>query len=334
MTQIPNAPLSFNGTLEELYDYWAKHVLLDPVKVEEFHHQFCAYYQEINDPIYLVRKVTELERGRTLRNEAGVQICATDNAPAWWIHYQLYTGQYRQFNTFVSFMEAIPCHMFKINLPDHINHAGWHVAHIFNTKDRNTAYKQWDAVELLRRTVRNIHPCNYFYLPKKDWQSYGGDPSVISFFYEKFKHRYQTIWEDFLRLVDGSPTSMNTNSGVFYYTFTPDYKRERSMPIVNKKISIKSETTLDTIVRLEDCVVTYKFSRLCFNAGMIEPLEMNEKFGIITLEGVFVLSKKEFYEVFENVVKSISYQEKGRYHYPQTPKKAMRFKIEINEQLS
>jgi len=44
------APTSFDGSLEELYDEWVSRVVLDAQIVEEFHRQFCAYYLESTDP--------------------------------------------------------------------------------------------------------------------------------------------------------------------------------------------------------------------------------------------------------------------------------------------
>ena len=46
MLKIKEAPSKFNGTLNEEYDGWAKHILLDLPVVEEFHRQFCVYYLE------------------------------------------------------------------------------------------------------------------------------------------------------------------------------------------------------------------------------------------------------------------------------------------------
>lgn len=70
--------------------------------------------------------------------------------------------------------------------------------------------------------------------------------------------------------------------------------------------------------------VEYKYSRLCFKADFIEPLNENDSFIVITPEGKFKFTKAEFYRVFPNVVKSMSYQ-KGKYHYPQPPKQALDF---------
>jgi hypothetical protein len=44
-----------------------------------------------------------------------------------------------------------------------------------------------------------------------------------------------------------------------------------------------------------------------------------------TPEGTFRMTKADFYQVFDNVVNSRSYKEKGLYHYPKTPEKAKIF---------
>ena len=67
---------------------------------------------------------------------------------------------------------------------------------------------------------------------------------------------------------------------------------------------------------------TYEFSRLCFKADVIEPLGENDKFCVNTPEGSFVMSKREFYMVFANVVQTRSYLKGRIYHYPKTPRKA------------
>ena len=95
--------------------------------------------------------------------------------------------------------------MFQMPKGENINLAGWHVAHIFDVKNGDVSFAAWDRTELVRRTVRNIHPCNYFFIPKQDWQRHGGDPSVISFFYDRLASRYSAIWPEFLRLVAGTP---------------------------------------------------------------------------------------------------------------------------------
>jgi hypothetical protein len=159
--RIKEAPTAFSGTLGELYAGWAQHVLLAPSLVEEFHDQFRAYLCSA-DPVFLVRMVKGQERGQTLRTGYGTQLRPTDNAPAWWIHHQLFSHQFRHSPSFAAFIESVPCHMFRVRMPENINKAGWHVAHIFAVKDGAVQFGQWDRDELMRRTARNIHPCNYF----------------------------------------------------------------------------------------------------------------------------------------------------------------------------
>ena len=68
-------------------------------------------------------------------------------------------------------------------------------------------------------------------------------------------------------------------------------------------------------------------SRLCFKAEIIEPLSMNDRFCIVSNDGVFAMTKREFYDNFPNVVASVSYTRDKIYHYKQPPQKALRFKI-------
>jgi hypothetical protein len=308
------APLDFNGPLDELYERYASQLLLSYDAVHKFHRDFRAYYLTDPDPLYLPRYVTGLERGKSIRTASGSRLHGTDNAPAWWIHYQLYTGQSRQFLSFPALLEAVPCHMFHIHLPEQVSQAGWHVAHIYDAKDRNLDYPHWDRAELLRRTARNIHPCNYFYIPKTDWQRHGGDPRVIDFFYEKFADLYAPIWSEFLELVGGVPREVRTGSEDIEYSFS-------------NKISDPYRPQANPANVQSGCVVTYSYPRLCFKADLIEPLDMDDKFCVVTPEGTFAMSKREFYATFKGVVASKSYQVNRVYHFPRIPERALRFKV-------
>ena len=74
--------------------------------------------------------------------------------------------------------------------------------------------------------------------------------------------------------------------------------------------------------------VTYENSRLCFLREKIDPLNSNDAFQIKTHnDGTFIFTKDEFEKTFENVIQSRSYREKGIYHYPTPPSKALRFRI-------
>jgi hypothetical protein len=320
LCRIKEAPLSYDGTLEGLYSGWAKHVLLAPSIVEEFHKQFCVYLGSA-DPLFLVRTVGRQERGHTLRTEKAARLRPTDNAPAWWIHYQLFSGQFKQYASFGKFIESAPCHMFDVRLPDNINQAGWHVAHIFDVKDRNVDFHQWHRNELTRRMARNIHPCNYFYIPKREWQRHGGNRRVIAFFYDKFESLYRTIWKDFLKLVDGVPVPISARASEYPYSFSA---KQPSSPIVQTAQPNRKAT-------LQGCISQYSHPRLCFKADVIEPLDMDDRFCIVTDQGTFAMTKREFYETFPRVLESRSYRQGRIYHYPKPPQRALRFKINFEK---
>ena len=67
--------------------------------------------------------------------------------------------------------------------------------------------------------------------------------------------------------------------------------------------------------------------RLTFVRDIIEPLNDNEYFSVKTNEGLFRMTKNDFYQVFNNVVQSRSYRENGEYHSKKAPSKAKRFLI-------
>lgn len=314
------APQEFNGTLDELYDRYSSHILLSLEAVKDFHQNFQSYYRNDADPLYLIRNVSGLKRGETVRTAGGNRLRGTDNSPAWWIHYQLFYGKQLDFLSPSAFFDAVPCHMFRIRLPEHVNKLGWHVAHIYDAKDRNLDYHHWDRDELLRRTVRNIHPCNYFYIPKVDWQKHGGDPKVIAYFYAKFESLYKPVWEEFLRLVDGRPLNLEKTifSNQSYHISSGEKSRN-----VTSNLNISDREG----VAIRECKVEYHHHRLCFKADLIEPLAMDDYFCIVTDEGAFEMSKKDFYNIFANVVASQSYQVQRQYHYPTIPQKAASFKV-------
>ena len=81
-------------------------------------------------------------------------------------------------------------------------------------------------------------------------------------------------------------------------------------------------------------MIEYSSSRLCFKADIIEPLNDEDVFAVHTPQGVFRMTKVDFYKVFPNVVKSISYQRNGIYSMKNPPQKAMSFLIEATPNLS
>jgi len=56
---------------------------------------------------------------------------------------------------------------------------------------------------------------------------------------------------------------------------------------------------------------------------LIEPLGERDSFRVDMPEGSLVMTKREFYSVFANVVQTRSYRDERIYHYPRTPQKAL-----------
>jgi hypothetical protein len=317
---VPKSPASYIGSLSDLYERWIKDVLIPPDVVEAFHRQFAEYLREAN-PLFLIRKVRDQERGAMMRTADGARMRPTDNSPAWWVHYQLFAGGFQTFPTFRDFIEAVPCHMFEVRLRDNINGSGWHVAHVFDVKDRNVDFLHWDRRELARRFARNIHPCNSFYIPKPDWQRYGGHPTVIEFFIEKYRRRYRAVWNEFLSMVDASVAAVPGSPGDFTYEYG---HRDRS-----RVPSIGDSSTAARPVQEGDAV--YRYSRLCFKAEVIEALKPDEVFCVVTPGGTFRMTKREFYEEFPRVLSSPSYRIRGLYHFPKPPKRSLKFRVMSSE---
>ena len=72
--------------------------------------------------------------------------------------------------------------------------------------------------------------------------------------------------------------------------------------------------------------ISYQSTRLTFKKDLIEPLGWADEIEItVPGEAIYSMTKREFYNIFPNVVDSRSYQEIGNYNYKQTPNKASRF---------
>ena len=83
------SPATFDGTLDDLARRYVLPNLPHPDAVAQFHRQLVAYCQEPS-PLFLVRYVGETERGRDYLTGLGDRFRATDNAPAWAVHYALF----------------------------------------------------------------------------------------------------------------------------------------------------------------------------------------------------------------------------------------------------
>ena len=71
----------------------------------------------------------------------------------------------------------------------------------------------------------------------------------------------------------------------------------------------------------------WEYSTLYFSKKKIDPLLEDQKFTIRVkkTKESFTMTKREFYRVFDNVVNSKTYLEKGYYSYTTIPRKAYQF---------
>ncbi len=201
---IPYAPDTFNGLRSGYIAQWLDPVLPDVSEVDRLHHLLARYVQSQSAAL-LVRHVTGMERGTVYQTLAGALLKATDNAPAWWWHSVLFNRVRVDSDNLSCFIEATPWHFHQTGKWTTINHSGWHAAHIFDVKDGDTDWRSWSRESAVRRFIRNIHPCNVFFVPKTEWQRVGADPELIAAVAAHYRRRHASVWVEFLRLAQGEP---------------------------------------------------------------------------------------------------------------------------------
>ncbi|MDB4873814.1 MAG: hypothetical protein JWM41_260 [Gemmatimonadetes bacterium] len=155
----------------------------------------------------------------------------------------------------------MPTHMFEVAkmCAPTASAAGWHVAHIFPVKDGNTDFARWDTADITRRFVRNIHPCNYFFIPKTDWQTWGGDPRVLAFFAKKYRERYASVWTHFLRFADAEDFDDLESSEEWTYSYSQEERPEAEASL-RRQPSPRNRRVSES----SDGVVEYSATRLLF----------------------------------------------------------------------
>ncbi|MDQ6829702.1 MAG: hypothetical protein M3081_12645 [Gemmatimonadota bacterium] len=194
--ELVRSPDAFEGALDELVERYVLPNLPTAEAVRRFHHSLSQYVRS-DDPLFFVRAAAKTERRREYTTAAGSRFKATDNAPAWWVHAALVQEHQIADEAFSAVIASMPAHLFEVaaNSAPTANAAGWHVAHVFPVKDGDTEHLAWPRRDLIRRFVRNIHPCNYFLVPKAEWRRWGGDSRVIGFFAALYAERYADVWQ-------------------------------------------------------------------------------------------------------------------------------------------
>ncbi len=304
-----HSPVTFNGTIA---DFYARYVVpnLPSPEIVAHYHRLLMDYCRTDAPIFIVRQVKPLERGAIYVTNTGTKLKASDNSPAWWLHAMMCEERTFTPDAFEQAILTMPTHIFQIkkHVKQTINDFGWHIAHAYNAKNGDINYRAWDRDELARRFIKNIHPCNCFYIAKPAWQIYGGNPAIIAFFAERYAERYGAIWNEFRAFMHGDTLATHIPVGEIPYS----YESQTSV-----RIAASHEIALR--VSVVSPSVEYDAGQLTFKAKQLEPLRWDESFRISTPTHTFQMTKAEFYRVFDNVVGSLSYQLKGTYSYSRPP---------------
>ena len=204
---IPVPPTIFHDMRSLYIERCIEPLLPDVRAVEAFHRALVGYLGQ-PDPRHLVRAVAGLERGVPITTRDGSRLIPGDNSPAWWWHAVLFNDLLVDPSKLASFIAATPFHMFKApNRGETLNVKGWYVAHILGVKNRDVRWQDWPRSTAVWRFVRNIHPCNVFYVPKKPaaWIDVSADAAMLATIAAYYRHRYSSIWDEFCDLADAPP---------------------------------------------------------------------------------------------------------------------------------
>jgi hypothetical protein len=328
-TAIPPAPATFDGSLAELFTRHIEPVLPAPEVVREFHRVLVEYCTG-PDPLFVVRQVASLERGREVKTRGG-RFLPSDNSPAWWVHHLLFTRLgVRNVARMADLVAAMPCHLHDLRRARlrTISDAGWHVAHILNANDGDVDYQRWSREELTRRFVRNLHPCNCFYVPKPEWARYGGDSNVLGFAARVYRDRYGRVWDAFLKMAGSHDLPRLTvlpERFRFVYGEPVGPMGHLEPPAIAATGALRVSPLKP---RAEGRVVEYRATRLLFRRSVIDPLPANGIFRVVTRDhGTFQFTRAEFERVFDNIIDTVSWKRDGIYHMARPPKKALPFRI-------
>jgi hypothetical protein len=308
------APAEFEGPLTELYDEHLASVLPCIECVEQFDRWMAQYCAE-PDPELVVRSVRGTVRRERYTTSDGTRFLAADNSPAWTVHAALMEQDLRTYADFRTLLAQMPMHMFDVKKQARqtANDFGWYVAHIARVKDGNTNYQAWNRREVVRRFYRTLHPCNLFFIPGSRNQQLGESPGVIRFVAARYSARYGPLWLRFCEAAGFDPEAEGSDSG---------------STIV--KIGARSKSDQESAAwgpNLGQPAVRYAASRLKFKRDPIEALAWDESFEVATPMGTYRLTKRQFYEEFPSIPRSLSYKDRGSYHGQQLHLKAEKFRL-------
>jgi hypothetical protein len=104
--------------------------------------------------------------------------------------------------------------------------------------------------------------------------------------------------------------------GIFHLLFGHSNKKDKVDKNEKKNKSLKKINMIE-----------YSATRLTFKRDLIEPLN-DEDYFIVHVsndDSSYKMTKREFYETFNTVIKTSSYKKLGNYNYVKTPEKAFKY---------
>jgi hypothetical protein len=322
---IAPSPVSFRGTLDELYAKYILPVMPSPETVRYYHALLRDYCRD-ESPLFLLRQVPGVERRIVHQSPSGLRYMWTDNSPAWFFHYLLFNDFLIEPESFATLVEATPSHFHDVAklLPNSISGAGWYVAHIYRVKDGDTNYAAWGKSDLVRRFIRNVHPCNHFYVPKGEGRRLGEADRIIAQFAHWNAQRYAAVWLEFLALAQATPLPRDEHTKDIDCSFAPGATSAAASSPPPIASTAKSGAGTGDVPK-----VTYTYYRFGFKRREIEPLGDDDAFRMVTPVGTFQMTKAQFYATFPGVIRSRDYQGRGEYNWPKLPRIAGQFKVDV-----
>jgi len=178
--------------------------------------------------------------------------------------------------------------------------AGWKLCHIRPVVlGTCSSLQQANITDLKEAFFRFLSPSNYFLLPKK-WAGIGETADFIAGFLEGIQTRAD-----------------HTDAPVLQESTQEKAQAPKRLPT--------SEEVRSAIP--PDCAAGYFTYRLAFDAAVIERLKPKDKFCVVTENGIYAMTKRQFYEKFSDVVKTRRYRIEQFYAYSATPQKARQFRV-------
>jgi hypothetical protein len=325
---LVKCPALFDGTFNRFYTEYVEPNLPRPERVWAFD-KFLSEYLSSENPAYIVRNVRDQERGLACTTVHGDQMIPSDNSPGWWIHSFLLGDEPMEDNA-AGFFAQSPTHVFEVWRMETLNTAGYHLAHIFPVKNRDTEWVNWTRSDLQRRFILNIHPCNWFLLAKTDWQRNGKREDLIQWVKSAYRERYGEIYQSFLQRTGNDREAIADWRENPEYAFDSLRSRGGKSPGENRS-TVKRH--LDLKSNRNDHVKQSKRPIVC-----AELVGRDTVLDIKIRDRRFRLLHDELWrwvKANKNALNTKAWNDDGVYHWPKTPKDMLeflsQFEVQIND---